>query len=229
MTRRRPSPSPSQTPTPTPSRSTTPTRARSSRSRRLTARERWPMVAAARRRDEREAPGHRVALRGLHRGPDLRVRPQLLRDRGQEQAAHRWRLHRDARARGRVLRRDVRGVDGVLEQFSTGKLDDVCDEDAKVVLADKDTFMNAVRAHHDFHVNMIDQREDALGSEERKRLDAVMAELRVWERGHPVARRGDPRAVEAAQRPRRRGVRRRRGRGRGRGRGRRRRGARRTE
>jgi hypothetical protein len=51
-----------------------------------------------------------------------------------------------------------------------------------VVLADKDTFMNAVRAHHDFHVNMIDQREDALGSEERKRLDAVMAELRVWER-----------------------------------------------
>ena len=70
----------------------------------------------------------------------------------------------------------------MLEQFSTGKLDDVCDEDAKVVLADKDTFMNAVRAHHDFHVNMIDQREDALGSEERKRLDAVMAELRVWER-----------------------------------------------
>ena len=70
----------------------------------------------------------------------------------------------------------------MFEQFSTGKLDDVCDEDAKVVLADKDTFMNAVRAHHDFHVNMIDQREDALGSEERKRLDAVMAELRVWER-----------------------------------------------
>ena len=70
----------------------------------------------------------------------------------------------------------------MLEQFSSGKLDDVCDEDAKVVLSDKDTFMNAVRAHHDFHVNMIDQREDALGSEERKRLDAAMAELRVWER-----------------------------------------------
>ena len=69
-----------------------------------------------------------------------------------------------------------------IESRTTGKLDDVCDEDAKVVLADKDTFMNAVRAHHDFHVNMIDQREDALGSEERKRLDAVMAELRVWER-----------------------------------------------
>ena len=70
----------------------------------------------------------------------------------------------------------------MLEQFSTGKLDDVCDEDAKAILADKDTFMNAVRAHHNFHVNMIDQREDALSSEERKRLDAVMEELRVWER-----------------------------------------------
>tara|TARA_B110000977_G_scaffold201034_1_gene293809 strand:- start:1657 stop:3576 length:1920 start_codon:yes stop_codon:yes gene_type:complete len=70
----------------------------------------------------------------------------------------------------------------MLEQFSTGKLDEVCDEDANVVLQDKDTFMNAVRAHHDFHVNAIDQREDQLGTEEKRRLEKVMADLKTWER-----------------------------------------------
>jgi hypothetical protein len=70
----------------------------------------------------------------------------------------------------------------MLEQFSTGVLDDARDEDAAVILGDKDTFLNAVRAHHDFRVNAVDQKEDALRTEERKRLDAVLAELRVWER-----------------------------------------------
>jgi|TARA_B110000114_G_scaffold153175_1_gene165309 hypothetical protein len=79
----------------------------------------------------------------------------------------------------------------MLELFSTGRLDDVCDEDAAVILGDKDTFMNAVRAHHDFHVNAIDQKEDLLVTEERRRLEATMRDLNVWERERNRGRVGE--------------------------------------
>jgi len=70
----------------------------------------------------------------------------------------------------------------MLETFATGDLDDVATEDAKVILADKDMFNNAVQAHHDFHVNVIDAKEDQLATGEKTRLDGKMAEIRKWER-----------------------------------------------
>ena len=68
----------------------------------------------------------------------------------------------------------------MLETFATGDLDDVATEDAKVILADKDMFNNAVQAHHDFHVNVIDAKEDQLATGEKTRLDGKMAEIRKW-------------------------------------------------
>ena len=70
----------------------------------------------------------------------------------------------------------------MLETFATGDLDDVATEDAKVILSDKDMFNNAVQAHHDFHVNVIDAKEDQLATGEKTRLDGKMAEIRKWER-----------------------------------------------
>ena len=48
----------------------------------------------------------------------------------------------------------------VYERFGSGELDDACSEDTKLLLGDKDTFMNSVQSHHDFHASAIDALED---------------------------------------------------------------------
>ena len=119
------------------------------------------------RRDEGKAPGHRVALRGLHRDLIFEFDREFseIADASKQLIAA---FFTEVRSLEDEYAGGVQEAAGImLEQFSTGKLDDVCDEDAKVVLADKDTFMNAVRAHHDFHVNMIDQGRGRAATEEK--------------------------------------------------------------
>ena len=69
----------------------------------------------------------------------------------------------------------------MLEKFSSGELDGIVSEDSKTILQDKDTLMNAIQAHHDYHTSMIDGQEDKLGTTEKKRLDELINGLRTWE------------------------------------------------
>ena len=72
----------------------------------------------------------------------------------------------------------------LLEKFGGGELDDPekCTDEARALLGDKDAFLNACQAHHDFHVNVIDALEDKLSTGEKRRLDKLIGELRAWER-----------------------------------------------
>ena len=92
----------------------------------------------------------------------------------------------------------------MLETFATAT-DDAATEDAKVILADKDMFNNAVQAHHDFHVNVIDAKEDQLATGEKTRLDGKMAEIRKG-RGRETgsrSRKSQPRTRGSTRRRRR--------------------------
>ena len=69
----------------------------------------------------------------------------------------------------------------------------------QVVLADKDAFLNACQAHHDFHVNVIDALEDKLSTGEKRSLDKLMGSFGRGSGARNRERRdGDPRAGEAA-------------------------------
>jgi hypothetical protein len=70
---------------------------------------------------------------------------------------------------------------GMLEKFSSGEMDDSVSEDSKTILQDKDTLMNAIQAHHDYHTTTIDGQEDKLGTGEKKALDDLVNGLRTWE------------------------------------------------
>ena len=70
---------------------------------------------------------------------------------------------------------------GMLETFSSGQMDEIVSEDSKTILQDKDTLMNAIQAHHDYHTTTIDGQEDKLGTGEKKTLDDLINGLRTWE------------------------------------------------
>lgn len=69
----------------------------------------------------------------------------------------------------------------LLEKFASGELDDVVSEEARAVLQDKDTLLNAIQASHDAHTTKIDGLEDKLGNGEVKRLNDLIAGLKQWE------------------------------------------------
>jgi len=70
---------------------------------------------------------------------------------------------------------------GMLEKFAGGEMDEMVSEDSRTILQDKDTLMNAIQAHHDYHTTTIDGQEDKLGTGEKKRLDLLINGLRTWE------------------------------------------------
>ena len=69
----------------------------------------------------------------------------------------------------------------MLEKFSSGEMDEIISEDSRTILQDKDTLMNAIQAHHDYHTSAIDGQEDKLGTGEKKALDDLINGLRTWE------------------------------------------------
>ena len=118
------------------------------------------------------------------RRPHLRVRSQLLRHHGQEQVPHRQLLRGGARARGSYYSRVMEASGDAAGEVRGRGLDDPekCTDEARALLGDKDAFLNACQAHHDFHVNVIDALEDKLSTGEKRRLDNLIGELRAWEK-----------------------------------------------
>jgi len=66
----------------------------------------------------------------------------------------------------------------LMEEYASGKIDpDEYSDDARALLADKDTLMNAIQASHDAHTSKIDATEDGLVQNELKRFnDTVVAD-----------------------------------------------------
>mmetsp|Transcript_9710 Transcript_9710/g.13184 ORF Transcript_9710/g.13184 Transcript_9710/m.13184 type:complete len:515 (-) Transcript_9710:262-1806(-) len=69
----------------------------------------------------------------------------------------------------------------LLDDFVNNKLDDNVTEDARNLLADKETLMNSVQASHDAHTSKIDGLEDALVQKELKDLNDIIAKDKAWE------------------------------------------------
>jgi hypothetical protein len=65
-----------------------------------------------------------------------------------------------------------------MEEYASGKIDpDEYSDDARTLLADKDSLMNAIQASHDAHTSKIDSTEDGLVQGELKRFnDTVVAD-----------------------------------------------------
>mmetsp|Transcript_16460 Transcript_16460/g.27686 ORF Transcript_16460/g.27686 Transcript_16460/m.27686 type:complete len:518 (+) Transcript_16460:341-1894(+) len=70
----------------------------------------------------------------------------------------------------------------LLDDYSQGKMDpDDLAEEARTLLSDKDTLMNAVQASHDAHTSKIDSLEDLLINNETNRFNGMLAQDKVWE------------------------------------------------
>jgi len=69
----------------------------------------------------------------------------------------------------------------LLEKFASGEIEEIVSDEARAVLQDKDTLLNAIQASHDAHTTKIDGLEDKLGNGEVKRLNDLIAGIRQWE------------------------------------------------
>lgn len=55
-------------------------------------------------------------------------------------------------------------------------------EDARSLVSDKDTLMNALQASHDSHTSKIDACEDRLINQEIKNTNIILGNNAIWER-----------------------------------------------
>eukprot|EP00959_Pyramimonas_sp_CCMP1952_P444099 9297779-Pyramimonas_sp.AAC.3 len=70
----------------------------------------------------------------------------------------------------------------LLDDYSQGKIEpEDTVEEARALLSDKDTLMNAVQASHDAHTTKIDGLEDILINTEVGRYNEMIAKDKEWE------------------------------------------------
>mmetsp|Transcript_22613 Transcript_22613/g.27292 ORF Transcript_22613/g.27292 Transcript_22613/m.27292 type:complete len:515 (-) Transcript_22613:220-1764(-) len=68
----------------------------------------------------------------------------------------------------------------LLDEYAQGKMEDIHDE-ARTLLQDKDTLLNAIQASHDAHTSKIDGLEDILVQQEIKRFNDMISSDKAWE------------------------------------------------
>jgi len=68
----------------------------------------------------------------------------------------------------------------LLEEYANGNLEDITD-DARMLVQDKDTLLNAIQASHDAHTSKIDALEDKLVNKEVRDAAELLGEYRAWE------------------------------------------------
>mmetsp|Transcript_9653 Transcript_9653/g.15802 ORF Transcript_9653/g.15802 Transcript_9653/m.15802 type:complete len:558 (+) Transcript_9653:161-1834(+) len=77
----------------------------------------------------------------------------------------------------------VAAADGVDEEDEHGEADEMAQfsEEARALLQDKDTLVNALNASHDFHTGRIDGKEDEMCTKEREHLEKLVTGLKTEE------------------------------------------------